>query len=224
MHENALPATVGGCAGVAFTVLAVIAVDKDELLEKARTEALVSTGVEVTMHHVMLDDVDASMLGLTAYAEDDVLLLNTCVNAIQVAALKIPEVVDEVNTSVVVALVAEDDILIRKATAHAEVEVLAPPTVLVDAACATGEGSGVITFTVITVRDVAGDELLDSTKTEVLMGTRVEGDMNPLVLRDTDDSTLMMTTATYNNVPLLNTFIYLFIHLTSGSIHDTQSC
>ena len=68
----------------------------------------------------VLDDVDASMLVLTAVADDDVLLLNTDVDGVGVEVLVILEVLDDVNTSVVAALVAEDDALLLEAAADAD--------------------------------------------------------------------------------------------------------
>jgi len=63
---------------------------------------------------VVLDDVDTSALVLTAVADNDMLLLNACVDGLGVAVLGILEVFDDVNTSVVAALVAEDDMLLLK--------------------------------------------------------------------------------------------------------------
>jgi len=128
------------------------------------------TGVDVAMNPVVLDDVDASTLGLTAVADDGVLLLKTCVDGVAVAVLVILEVVTDVNTSVVAALVAEDNVLPLEAAANADVEVLVPSAVLVNAVSATIEGSGVLVFTALAVLDVDGDELLDSARAEVLVG------------------------------------------------------
>jgi len=97
-----------------FTTLAVLDDDGDELLDSARAEVLVGTGVDVAMNPVVLDDVDASTPVLTAVADDGVLLLNTCVDRVGVAILMILEVVNDVNTSVVTALVAEDDVVLRQ--------------------------------------------------------------------------------------------------------------
>jgi len=72
----------------------------------ARAEGLVGTGVDVFMNPVVLNDVDASTLVLTAVADDDMLLLSTCVDGVGVAVLMILEVADDVNISVVAALVA----------------------------------------------------------------------------------------------------------------------
>ena len=54
------------------------------------------------MNPVVLDDVNASALVLTAVADDDVLLLSVCVDGLGVTVLGIL-----VNTSVVAVLVAE---------------------------------------------------------------------------------------------------------------------
>jgi len=57
-----------------------------------------------------------------------------------VAVLKILEEVDDVNISVLAALVAEDDAILLEGATDADVEVLVPPAVLVDAVSATVEG------------------------------------------------------------------------------------
>jgi len=154
---------------------------------------LVGTGVDVSIDPVVLDDVDTSTLVLTAIADVDTLLLNTCVDGVGVAVLVILDVVNDVNTSVVAALVAEDDVILLEATADSDVEVPVPPAVLVnavsvdanvevivpfavlvDAVSATVEGSGVLVCTVLAVLDVDRDELLDSARAEVLVGTGVD--------------------------------------------------
>ena len=56
------------------------------------------------------------------------------------AVLVILEVVDDVNTSVVAALVAEDDVLLLEAAAEADMEVLVLPGVLRNTVSATIEG------------------------------------------------------------------------------------
>jgi len=76
--------------------------------------------------------------------------------------------------AVVAALVTEDDVLLLEAAANTDVEVLVPPAVLVDAVSATIEGSVVLAFTALAVLDVYGDELLDSARSEVLVGKGVE--------------------------------------------------
>ena len=81
------------------------------------------------------------------------------------------EVVDDVNTSVVAALVAEDDVLLLEAAADADVEGFVPPAELVDAVSATVKGSGVLVCTALAVLDVDGDELLEPARAEVLVGT-----------------------------------------------------
>ena len=93
----------------------------------ARAEVLVGTGVDCAMDHVVLDDVDASALVLTAVADDDMLLLNACGDGLGAAVLVILEEVDDVNTSVLAALVAEDDVLLLEAAANADVKVRVPP-------------------------------------------------------------------------------------------------
>jgi len=59
---------------------------------------LLGSGVDCAMDHVVLDDVDASALVLTAAADDDILLLNACVDGLGVAVLEILDEVDDVNT------------------------------------------------------------------------------------------------------------------------------
>jgi len=73
--------------------------------------------------------------------------------------------------TVVAALVAEDDVLLLKAAADADVEVLVPPAVLGNAVSATVEGPGVLVFTALAVLDVDGDELLEPARAEVVVGT-----------------------------------------------------
>ena len=82
---DAVSATVKGSGVLACTALAVLDVDGDELLDSARAEVLVGTDVDVAMNPVVFDDVDPSTLVLTAVANDDRLLLNTCVDRVGVA-------------------------------------------------------------------------------------------------------------------------------------------
>jgi len=56
----------------------VLDVDGDELLDSARAEVLVGTGVDVAMNPVVLDDVDASTLVLTAVANDSASIHCVC--------------------------------------------------------------------------------------------------------------------------------------------------
>jgi len=72
---NIVSATIEGSGVLVFTAFAVLDVDRDELLDLARAEVLVGTGVDVAMNPVVLDNVDASTLVLTAVADDDLLLL-----------------------------------------------------------------------------------------------------------------------------------------------------
>ena len=108
---------------------------------------------------------------LTAIPDDVMPLLNACVDGLGVAVLVILEEVDDVNTSVLAALVAEDDVLLLEAAANADVKVLVPPAMLVNAVSATVEGPGVLVFTALAVLDVDGDELLEPARAEVLVGT-----------------------------------------------------
>jgi len=188
-------------------VFAVLGVDKDELLDSARAEVLVGTGVDIAMNPMVLDDVDASTLVLTAVANDDTLLLNTFVDGEGVAVPVIIQGFDDVNASVVAALVAENDVLLLEATADSDVKVLVPPAVLFNAVSATVEDSGVPVFTALAVLDVDKDELLDSARAEVLVGTGVDIAMNPVVLDDVDASTLVLTAVADDEVPLLNTCV-----------------
>ena len=112
------------------------------------------------------------------------------------------EEVDDVNASVLAALVAEDDVALLEGAADADVEVLVPPAVLVDAISATVEGSGVLVFTGLAVLAVDGDELLDSARAGVLVGTGVDVVMIPVVLDDVDASTLVLTDVADDGVVL----------------------
>jgi len=200
---DAVSATVEGSGVLVFTALAVLAVDGDELLDPARAEVLLGSGVDVAMNHVVLDDVDASTLVLTAVADDVMPLLNACVDGLGVAVLEILEEVDDVNTSVVAALVAEDDVILLEGAADADVEVLVSPAVLVDAVSATVEGSGVLAFTALAVLAVDGDGLLDSARAEVLVGTSVDVVMIPVELENVDASTPGLTAVADDGVLLL---------------------
>jgi len=170
---DAVSATIEGSVVLVFTALAVLDGDGDELLDSARSEVLVGKGVDVAMIPVVLDDDDSSTPVLNAVADDGVLLLNTYVDGVGVALPVILEVVNDVNTSVVAALVAEDDVLLLETAANADVEVLVPSAMLMNAFSATIEGSGVLVFTALAVLDGDGDELLDSANAEVLVGTDV---------------------------------------------------
>ena len=94
---NAVSATIEGSGVLAFTALAVLDVDGDELLNPAMAKVLLGTGVDVVMIPVVLEDVDASTLVLTDVADDDMLLFNACVDGLGVAVLVILEEVDDVN-------------------------------------------------------------------------------------------------------------------------------
>ena len=72
----------------------MLGVDGDELLDPARAEVLVGTAVDVAMNPVVLDDVDASALVLTAVAAEDVLLYEA-VDA-EVEMLASPAVLEDV--------------------------------------------------------------------------------------------------------------------------------
>ena len=77
------------------------------------------------------------------------------------AVLVILKVADDVNISVVAALVAEDDMLLLEAAAEADLEVLVPPEVLGNAVSATVADPGVQVLTALAVLDIDEDELLD---------------------------------------------------------------
>jgi len=103
--------------------------------------------------------------------------------------------------------------LLLEAAADADVEVLVPPAVLVDAVSTTVEGPGVLVFTALAVLDVDGDELLDSARAVVLVGTGVDVALNPVVLDDVDASTLVLTAVADDGVLLLNTCVGVVVYL-----------
>jgi len=150
--------------------LVVLDVEGDELLDPARAEVRVGTGVVVAMIPVLLDHVDASTLVPIAVAKDGALLLKACVNGVRRAVPVIPEMAADINTSVVASRVAEDEVLLLD-TANADVEGLVPSVVLVNAVPATIEGSERSVFVTLAVFEVDGDELLDSAGAVVLVGT-----------------------------------------------------
>ena len=62
-------------------VCAVPGVDGDQLLDPVRADVRVGTGVDVSTHHLVLDEAGASSLRLVAAACDDALLDLTVVGA-----------------------------------------------------------------------------------------------------------------------------------------------
>ena len=78
----------------------------------------------------LLDHVDAGALVPIVVAKDGALLLKTCANVVGGAALVIPKMAADVNTSVVASLVAENEVLLLE-PANADVEGLVPSAVLV---------------------------------------------------------------------------------------------
>jgi len=137
-----------------------------------------------------------------------------------VAVLVILEEIDDVNTSVLAALVAEDDMLLLKAATNADVKVRVPPEVLVNAVSATVEGSGVLAFTALAVLDVDGDELLDPARAEVLVGTGVDVAINPVVLDNVDASALVLTAVAAEDVLLLEAVDAEVEVLASPTVHE----
>jgi len=107
---------------------------------------------------------------------------------------------------VVAARDAENDGLLLEAAANADVEGLVPSAVLVNAVSATVEGSGVPVFATLAVLEVDGDELLDSARAEVLVGTGTDVAMIPVVLDHVDTCTRVPTVSVNDNAPLLKTF------------------
>ena len=91
---SAVSATVEGSGVLAFTALAVLDVDGDELLDPARAQVLVGTDVDVAMNPVVLDDIDASALVLNAVAAEDGLLLEAVDTEVEVLAS--PAVLEDV--------------------------------------------------------------------------------------------------------------------------------
>ena len=83
---NAVSFSIEGPGVLVFTALAVLDVDGDELLDPARAEVLLGSGVDVAMNPVVLDDVDVNTLVLTAVADDDVLLLKAVDADVEVLA------------------------------------------------------------------------------------------------------------------------------------------
>jgi len=94
-------------------------------------------------------------------------------------------------------------VLLLETAADADVKLLVPPAMLVNAVAATVEGPGVLVFTALAVLEVDGDELLDPARAEVLVGTGVDFAMNPVVLDDVDASTLVLTAVADDDVLLL---------------------
>ena len=204
---NAVSDTKKGTYVPILTVFVVLGADGDELLNPVRAEVRVGTGVDASMNPLVLEGVDASALVLTAAANDDALLLNTCADGVGVAVFAILKVVDDANDSVVAAFVSEDAMLLLEAAADAEVEVPVPPAVLVNAVSATIKCPDVPVFTALAVLGVDGDELLNPARAEVLVGTGAGVAMNPVVLDDVNVSTFMPTAGADDDALLPNTCV-----------------
>ena len=166
VYAISVTAEGSGAEFAAPAALAVLDVEGDELLDPARAEVRVGTGVVVAMITVLLDHVDASTLVPIVVAKDGALLLKACVNGVRRAVPVIPEMAADVSTSVVASRVAEDEVL---DTANADVEGLVPSAVLVNAVSATIEGSEESVFVTLAVLEVDGDKLLDSAGAVVLI-------------------------------------------------------
>ena len=137
-----------------------------ELFKEAINASNSSSLAPARIHACVLisGEVDASALILTAIANDDVPLLTTFVDGVGVAVPVILEEADDVNTPVVAALAAENEVLLLEAAADADVERPGPPAVLMDAVSATAEGSRMLALTARAVLDADGDELLVSAR------------------------------------------------------------
>jgi len=198
---HAVSATSEGSGVPVFTALAMREAEGDELLDPDEAEVLVGTGVDFAMNYVVLDNVDASALLLTAATDDSVLLLNTSVDGVGVVVLVIFEVDEDTNTSGVAVPVAEDVAKLLEAAADTGVEVLVPPAALVNAVFATVEGPGVLIFPTLAVLDAKGDELLDPVRAEGLMGTVADFSPTPGVLDEVDARALVLTAVADDDVP-----------------------
>jgi len=204
---HAVSATSEGSGVPVFTALAMREAEGDELLDPDEAEVLVGTGVDFAMNYVVLDNVDASALLLTAATDDSVLLLNTSVDGVGVVVLVIFEVDEDTNTSGVAVPVAEDVAKLLEAAADTGVEVLVPPAALVNAVFATVEGPGVLIFPTLAVLDAKGDELLDPVRAEGLMGTVADFSPTPGVLDEVDARALVLTAVADDDVPWLTNFV-----------------
>ena len=204
MMVDAVSATGQGRAYLVLTKHVIPGVD-DDLCDSTRAKALLDTGVHVTMNPAVSDTVDATTIGLTTVVNDNVLLLNTCVVGVRLVVIVILKVVDNANSLVDAALGTESDVPLLEATANADVEVIVPPVVLASTIPASVKGSNKLVLTALTVLDIDRDELLDSDRTEVMVGKGVDTAMNPVVFEDVHASTLVLPAVTVDNVLLLNT-------------------
>jgi len=195
MIVGAVSATVEGSGVPILTAIAVLDIDGDEVLDSARAQALVRTGVDVAIHQVGLDDVDDNTLVLKAVADDDVLLLNTRVNVVGVAALVTLQVVDDINTPVATELGAEDDVLLLETATDADVTQLIFPAMFANAVSATKEGSSVIVFLAPAVLDVDRDRRIDSARARVMVGRDEIGSAVLVTIKRADDVNTPVVTA-----------------------------
>ena len=152
------------------------------LLDPAGAEVRADTGVVVAMIPVLVDHVGAGALVSIAVARDGALLLKTCTKGVGGAALVIPEMAADVNTSVVALRVADAEVLLLEAAVDADVEGLVPSALLVNAVFVDIEGSEGSGLATLAVLEVDVDELPESAGTAVLVGAGADMAMIPMVI------------------------------------------
>jgi len=96
-----------------------VIIDGDELLVSATTEVLTGTGADIAMHPVVLDNVNASRLVLTAADDNTVVLLETADTSVEV--LVCPAVLEDVSSDpsevALVFVIIDGDELLDSTTA-----------------------------------------------------------------------------------------------------------
>jgi len=208
---NAISAIAEGSGVPEFAVpitRGVRDVEGDELPDPARAEVRAGTGAVVAMIPVMLGHANASALVLIAAANDDAPLLVTCVNGVGGSVPVIPEMAADVNASVVASRATENEVLLCEAAANADVEGPVPSAILVEAISATFEGPEVPVFATPAMLEVDGDELLDSSRTDVLVSTGADVAIILVVINHVDACRRGPTAVADANIggPLLKTF------------------
>jgi len=204
---HAIYATAEGSSVLVLYALALLTGDGDDLLNSTRTQGLRDTDVHIATNPVVINDVGTNKVVLTDVANDNILLLNTCGDGVRLEAIVMIEVVDDINNSVITVLVTEDDAPLFETTTDADVELIAPPAVMVDAVATTVQDPNVLVLTMSEVPGVDEDDLTDSARTEVLINTDIDNAMHPVMSDDVDAIMNTRTAVINKEVLLLNTCV-----------------
>jgi len=180
-----------GLIVTALTVSVTLDLSEAELFGSARAERMVDTDAVLTQRYSGVpDDADTIIRALSPADNEDGLLLRTGVEGAGAAALTILEEMKDVGTSMVAAQVDEDVLALIE---HNLAQV--PLAVIVKTALATEEGTHVPILPLCAVPGVDGDQLLDTVRVEVRVGTGVDDSTHPVVLDEVGASSLRLVAA-----------------------------